>query len=209
MKTRLICLLWLLTGGPVHATEQTENRQFLKKLDQQSQWLRDHPDRDLQAWAQAQVENNPLSAGDSAFLDSMVKQQQEQGRDAKEGAAYFVSFSIPEEGLRRMLGETHRYGIPAILRGMQDNDLKKTANTVLTLVRDGAPDGVQIDPTLFAKYAVRSVPSLVVFCEQGYDIIRGNLRLRQALEKISASGDCRLAAQKLLSFAHDEPPGKK
>ena len=36
--------------------------------------------------------------------------------------------------------------------------------------------GVQIDPTLFSQYGIRSVPALVVFCSQGYDIIRGNLR---------------------------------
>ncbi len=61
---------------------------------------------------------------------------------------YFISFSIPEEGLKRMLGETRRYGIPATLRGMRDNDLKATADAVLSLVKDGATDGVQIDPTL-------------------------------------------------------------
>ncbi len=56
---------------------------------------------------------------------------------------------------------------------MVNNDLKATAEAVLSLVKDGATDGVQIDPTLFSQYGIRSVPALVVFCSRGHDIIRG------------------------------------
>ncbi|MFP1498094.1 TrbC family F-type conjugative pilus assembly protein [Escherichia coli] len=52
-----------------------------------------------------------------------------------------------------MLSETGHYGIPATLRGMVNNDLKTTAESVLSLVKDGATDGVQIDPTLFHSTA--------------------------------------------------------
>ncbi|EEJ8659466.1 type-F conjugative transfer system pilin assembly protein TrbC, partial [Salmonella enterica subsp. enterica] len=62
-------------------------------------------------------------------------------------------------------------------------------------------DGVQIDPTLFSQYGIRSVPALVVFCSQGHDIIRGNLRVGQALEKVATTGDCRQVAQGLLERA--------
>lgn len=82
-----------------------------------------------------------------------------------------------------MLGETRHYSIPATLRGMVNNDLKTTAEAVLSSVKDGATDGVQIDPTLFSQYGIRSVPALVVFCSQGYDIIRGNLRVGQRWRK--------------------------
>ncbi len=138
------------------------------------------------------------------FLDELVrKQQASQDGKPRQGALYFVSFSIPEEGLKRMLGETRHYGIPATLRGMVNNDLKTTAEAVLSLVKDGATDGVQIDPTLFSQYGIRSVPALVVFCSQGYDIIRGNLRVGQALEKVAATGDCRQVAHDLLAGKGD------
>ncbi|MCV4324494.1 type-F conjugative transfer system pilin assembly protein TrbC, partial [Escherichia coli] len=42
-------------------------------------------------------------------------------------------------------------------------------------------------------------PALGVFCSQGYDIIRGNLRVGQALEKVAATGDCRQVAHDLLA----------
>ena len=208
--SRKIFVLFTLTAGlfiSAHASENVntpENRQFLKQQETLSQQLREKPDTQLQAWAEQQVRANPLQHADNQFLDELVRKQQAAQKDKpQQGAVYFVSFSIPEEGLKRMLGETRRYGIPATLRGMVNNDLKATAEVVLSLVKDGATDGVQIDPTLFSQYGIRSVPALVVFCSQGHDIIRGNLRVRQALEKVAATGDCRQVAHDLLAGKGD------
>ncbi len=52
---------------------------------------------------------------------------------------------------------------------------------------------------------IRSVPTLVVYCRQGYDVIRGNLRVKQALEKVVTAGDCRQVAAGLLDGAGDKP----
>ena len=209
--SRKIFVLFALTAGlfiSAHASENVntpENRQFLKQQETLSQQLREKPDTQLQAWAEQQVRANPLQHADNQFLDELVRKQQAAQKDKpQQGAVYFVSFSIPEEGLKRMLGETRHYGIPATLRGMVNNDLKATAEAVLSLVKDGATDGVQIDPTLFSQYGIRSVPALVVFCSQGHDIIRGNLRVRQALEKVATAGDCRQVAQGLLDGTGDK-----
>ena len=206
-----IFALFALTAGmhiTVHASDNVnppENRQFLKQQENLSRQLREKPDYQLKAWAERQVLENPLQRSDNHFLDELVRKQQAAQKDKpQQGAVYFVSFSIPEEGLKRMLGETRHYGIPATLRGMVNNDLKATADAVLSLVKDGATDGVQIDPTLFSQYGIRSVPALVVFCSQGHDIIRGNLRVRQALEKVAATGDCRQVAQGLLDGTGDK-----
>lgn len=161
-----IYILFALTAGlflSAHASENVntpENRQFLKQQETLSQQLREKPDTQLQAWAEQQVRANPLQHADNQFLDELVRKQQAAQKDKpQQGAVYFVSFSIPEEGLKRMLGETRHYGIPATLRGMVNNDLKTTAEAVLSLVKDGATDGVQIDPTLFSQYGIRSVPA--------------------------------------------------
>ncbi|EAW1321876.1 type-F conjugative transfer system pilin assembly protein TrbC [Salmonella enterica subsp. diarizonae] len=197
----LVALIMTLSGSvwASDAVNTAENRQFLKLQDTLSQQLRDRPDTQLKTWAEQQVQDNPLQQSDRHYLDDLVRKQQSlQTEKPASGAVYFVSFSIPEEGLKRMLGETRRYGIPATLRGMLNNDLKATADAVLSLVKDGATDGVQIDPTLFSEYHVRSVPALVVFCDRGYDIIRGNLRVKQALEKVATAGDCRQVAGEIL-----------
>lgn len=197
----LVALIMTLSGNvwASDAVNTVENRQFLKQQETLSQQLRDRPDTQLKTWAEQQIQDNPLQQSDRHYLDDLVRKQQSlQTEKPASGAVYFVSFSIPEEGLKRMLGETRRYGIPATLRGMLNNDLKATADAVLSLVKDGATDGVQIDPTLFSEYHVRSVPALVVFCDRGYDIIRGNLRVKQALEKVATAGDCRQVAGKIL-----------
>ncbi|EGY9892211.1 type-F conjugative transfer system pilin assembly protein TrbC, partial [Escherichia coli] len=144
-----IYILFALTAGlfiSAHASENVntpENRQFLKQQETLSQQLREKPDTQLQAWAEQQVRANPLQHADNQFLDELVRKQQAAQKDKpQQGAVYFVSFSIPEEGLKRMLGETRHYGIPATLRGMVNNDLKTTAEAVLSLVKDGATDGV-------------------------------------------------------------------
>ncbi|EJA72619.1 conjugal transfer pilus assembly protein TrbC [Salmonella enterica subsp. enterica serovar Newport str. CVM 37978] len=198
----LVALIMTLSGNvwASDAVNTVENRQFLKQQETLSQQLRDRPDTQLKTWAEQQIQDNPLQQSDRHYLDDLVRKQQSlQTEKPASGAVYFVSFSIPEEGLKRMLGETRRYGIPATLRGMLNNDLKATADAVLSLVKDGATDGVQIDPTLFSEYHVRSVPALVVFCDRGYDIIRGNLRVKQALEKVATAGDCRQVATGLLA----------
>lgn len=135
---RKIFALFALTAGmhlAVHASENVntpENRQFLKQQETLSQQLREKPDTQLQAWAEQQVRANPLQHSDNQFLDELVRKQQAAQKDKpQQGAVYFVSFSIPEEGLKRMLGETRHYGIPATLRGMVNNDLKATAEAVL------------------------------------------------------------------------------
>ncbi|EIZ2110774.1 type-F conjugative transfer system pilin assembly protein TrbC [Salmonella enterica] len=201
-KIKYLTILIMVISGTVSAggvANTPENRQYLKQQEELSRQLRDRPDAELKAWADRQIQANPLIQSDRHFLDDLARKQQASQADKPEqGAAYFISFSIPEEGLKRMLRETRRYGIPATLRGMRDNDLKATADAVLSLVKDGVTDGVQIDPTLFTKYDIRSVPALVVYCRQGYDVIRGNLRVKPALEKVATAGDCRQAAGEIL-----------
>lgn len=79
--------------------------------------------------------------------------------------------------------------------------MKATTDAVMGLVKAGITEGVQIDPTLYSRYGIRSVPALVVRCKAGFDVIQGNIRLKQALEKVVEKGDCADTARKLLGGA--------
>ena len=187
----LFMVMLLLTGRAVLAeTSSVTDREWLKQQENLSEQLRQHPDKQLQQELEAQINRNPLPKSDRQFIDNLEK--------PAEGALYFVSFSIPEEGLKRMLHETRQYGIPATLRGLVNNDMKTTTDAVLQLVKDGVTDGVQIDPTLYTQYSIRSVPSLVVRCQAGYDVVRGNIHVKQALEKVAQTGDCAQVARQIL-----------
>lgn len=177
----------------------TTDREWLKQQENISEQLRNKPQPEMENWLKQQMQNNPLNAQDRSFIHKLAQQQQQAYQNKPNtGAIYFVSFSIPEEGLQRMLAETRRYGIPATLRGLVNNDMKQTVDAVSQLVQNGATEGVQIDPTLYSQYGITSVPALVVRCEKGFDVIRGNLKLEQALQKMVSQGDCSDVAQQLL-----------
>lgn len=191
--------LFCATVSAADNINTSANREWLKQQENLSEQLRQHPDRQLQQELEAQIKRNPLNRSDSQFIDNLLSQQKAAHQEKPtEGALYFVSFSIPEEGLKRMLHETRQYGIPATLRGLINNDMKTTTDAVMQLVKDGVTDGVQIDPTLYSQYNIRSVPALVVRCQTGYDVVRGNIRLKQALEKVAETGDCAQTARAML-----------
>ena len=196
----LFMVMLLLTGRAVLAeTSSVTDREWLKQQENLSEQLRQHPDKQLQQELEAQISRNPLPKSDRQFIDNLVSQQKAANQEKPaEGALYFVSFSIPEEGLKRMLHETRQYGIPATLRGLVNNDMRTTTDAVLQLVKDGVTDGVQIDPTVHTQYNIRSVPALVVRCRAGFDVVHGNIRLKQALEKVAEKGDCAEIARHLL-----------
>lgn len=116
-------------------------------------------------------------------------------------AIYFVSLGIPREGLLPMLKDARRYNIPPTLRGLVNNDMRQTAAVMFELNKEDKDAGVQIDPTLFSQYNITTVPALVVTCPGRYDVIRGSLPLKEALEKVAESGDCAATARHLLEAA--------
>ncbi|WP_449632466.1 type-F conjugative transfer system pilin assembly protein TrbC [Rahnella aceris] len=113
-------------------------------------------------------------------------------------ALYFVSLGIPEEGLLPMFADARRFGIPATLRGLLDNDFRKTASVMFELSKKDKEAGVQIDPTLYQQYGIKAVPALVVTCQGNYDVLYGSLPVKQALEEVVRRGDCATTAAQLL-----------
>lgn len=116
-------------------------------------------------------------------------------------AVYFVSLGIPEEGLLPMLSDARRFGIPATLRGLLNNDFRQTAEKMFELSKKDRQAGVQIDPTLFQQYGIKAVPALVVTCGGKFDVLYGSLPVQQALEEVRQRGDCSATAAQLLQNA--------
>lgn len=139
----LFMVMLLLTGRAVLAdSSPVTDREWLKQQEDLSEKLRLNPDRQLQQELEAQIKRNPLNRSDSQFIDDLLSKQKASNQEKPtEGALYFVSFSIPEEGLKRMLHETRQYGIPATMRGLINNDMKTTSDAVMQLVKDGVTEG--------------------------------------------------------------------
>ncbi|WP_249226378.1 type-F conjugative transfer system pilin assembly protein TrbC [Entomohabitans teleogrylli] len=140
--------------------------------------------------------------------DAWITSLQEQHRSRLSGpekpapqVLYFLSFSIPEDGLKLMLPEAGSLGIPALINGLIDNDFRKTASAVYRLTQETNRGGVQIDPTQFTRFGISAVPALVVMCGDQHDVMYGNIRIKAALERIAAQGDCAETARQLLKGA--------
>lgn len=197
MKPLLFLFASLALAPTSHAL--TDDQQFLESLRDQSAALLE------QSLPPDGFKPPEISAKDKAWIDSLLAKQQQAQQHAADAAKvqtaretpfiYFVSFSIPEAGLKQMVPEATQLGIPTLINGLIDNDFRKTASAVFELTKDSGEGGVQIDPKTFAQYGITQVPALVVRCEHGFDVLYGNVHLRSAIERMATSGDCHEVAR--------------
>lgn len=111
---------------------------------------------------------------------------------------YFISFSMRDEAIYKIMEEAQQYDIPVYINGLINNSLKETTAKFLELFGQNSSQGLAIDPNLFREFAIKGVPALVVKCNDVFDKVSGNIPLNQALEKIMIDGDCKdLVASKL------------
>jgi type-F conjugative transfer system pilin assembly protein TrbC len=101
----------------------------------------------------------------------------------------FVSFSMPEQLMRETLEDGARLHIPAILNGLHDDSMEKTAQKIMQLSAHVPDLTLQIDPTAFEQYNIQQVPALVVSAPnkpEEFDVIYGNLPLQEGLRRLKA-----------------------
>ncbi|ALP53709.1 hypothetical protein Tel_11490 [Candidatus Tenderia electrophaga] len=115
----------------------------------------------------------------------------------------FVSFSMPDITLRRLMNQARHIGAPLVLRGLVENDMNKTRIKVGKLLdadkkgNTSIDGGLSIDPTLYERFGVSVVPAFVLTdapvqaCRQDGcptpDFVRlaGDVTLEYALESIA------------------------
>lgn len=173
-------------------------QQFINEQVQMEETIRAQAEPPSESYSAPQI-----TTQDRSFIEQMKTRKQDMFKQAAKPvpqAIYFVSFSIPTTGLKRMIGEADRFHIPAYIRGMVGESMTSTIEAVRELVEETNRGGVNIDPQAFRTYGIESVPVLVVTCgENQFDLIGGNLRLQEALERIAKDGECREVAQELLA----------
>lgn len=73
----------------------------------------------------------------------------------------FVSFSMPEAALSRLVDQAARAGATLILRGLVDGSLQRTVLRTQRLIGQRKV-GFQIDPPAFDRFAVSATPTFVL-----------------------------------------------
>jgi len=180
----------------VKGLQRTDRNAFI--ADENKQWL------------------DELQVKQKQKYEQQLAKLQEAEKGLPSGAYYFVSFSIPGEGLKQMIADAADFKLQTSVRGLIDGDWKKTADRMLQLVSNNVDEkhlndlnalsanskgGVAIDPEAFTKYNITAVPALVVRCDAGYDVVSGNVTIKTQLERIAKGGECKDKARELLKGA--------
>ena len=110
--------------------------------------------------------------------------------ERKDKVLYFVSFSMPEDSLKKAVEQAEKAGAILVLRGLKGESLVNTAQAIKDLMGERRVL-FQIDPPLFKEYKVTQVPCI---CFKDYKVC-GDVTLDYALETIASKEP---SAQELL-----------
>ncbi|TAM33224.1 MAG: type-F conjugative transfer system pilin assembly protein TrbC [Nevskiaceae bacterium] len=72
-----------------------------------------------------------------------------------------VSFSMPTDTLNALAEQAGKIGAPLVLRGLVGDSMEETAKRIAAL-RKSAGTSLAIDPTLFTRFGVDRVPTVVL-----------------------------------------------
>nr|WP_253308669.1 type-F conjugative transfer system pilin assembly protein TrbC [Rickettsia endosymbiont of Ceutorhynchus assimilis] len=90
----------------------------------------------------------------------------------------FVSFSMPDSALKSYDIEAEQKGVRLVMRGLKNNSFVETKAKA-----DEIGISFDINPNLFEKYQITSVPAIIVNSEdKGVKKLTGHISLHDALE---------------------------
>lgn len=114
------------------------------------------------------------------------------------GLVVFTSENVSEISWLESSYILERAGGRFILRGLPDNSFLKWVYLLKDYKEKGIIAPIDLDPDLFKKYDIQSVPSIVLDDGKTFDKIVGNIPVKYALELFSKSGSTSELASKLL-----------
>jgi conjugal transfer pilus assembly protein TrbC len=120
----------------------------------------------------------------------------------EEGFLIFISLSMPAESLNRLVDQAIRFNAPLVIRGTINDSLAATVAKVTALLNNREAE-IQIDPRLFTRFQIASVPAFVAISpETGKSgTVLGDVTAAYALETMERAmpGVASYAKQRLAS----------
>lgn len=116
----------------------------------------------------------------------------------------FVSFTMPEASLTRLLAQAERSGARVLLRGLLHGSLRETVTRVQALTA-GRRIAVQIDPQAFKRFQVEKVPTYVLLRDGAHATPCATSSCVTAQDFVAVSGDVTLdyALEQVVRLAPD------
>lgn len=102
-----------------------------------------------------------LEALARSYASQVEAMSQAQGLASGPGLLIFISLSMPQPTLQRLIDQAARAQASIVIRGFADGSLRTTVAQVQRLIGDRQV-AVQIDPQAFDRYAVTRVPAFVL-----------------------------------------------
>ena len=125
----------------------------------------------------------------------------------------FVSSSMPKNLLKAYHNQAVKYGGTLVFKGLPGGSFKELSRLILAISGNDGVGSMQIDDQAFDRFAVNSVPTILLVREEDYlesesgleeqscvtyDKITGSIGVKLALEKFAQSGDLADSARRLL-----------
>ena len=166
-------------------------------------------------------DSEALSMGEESLIERLKAEARQSSNKNEQvvDTMLFVSFSMPKSLLFGLADEASRFGIPLIIKGLKEDDFKKTVDTFYKLNQKASKErlnfeGISIDPFWFQELHIEKVPALVVIkrpstcmphtpCPlQKFDVVYGNSKVVDSLKLIAQKGELRDVAQRILDEHH-------
>jgi type-F conjugative transfer system pilin assembly protein TrbC len=126
------------------------------------------------------------------------------------GLFVFISTSMPPALLKEYRIAAEKYGAALVLRGLPEGSFHKLAEFVTELQGEKGKAAMFIDQEAFERFAIDSVPSIVLTSPSDaaninsgelYDKVLGNVGIKGALRTIAERGENAAHARELLNKA--------
>lgn len=136
----------------------------------------------------------------SEVIENIKNLESEEKKLKNKGILIFVSFSMPKSLLWIYQEQAQLYGARIVIRGLVENDFKKTVQAMD--LGDGKIMTLDVNPMLFKDYGIAKVPSVVIAGDEESrnleDQFTGTISLTYALEESMARGHQKEFSSKIL-----------
>lgn len=187
---RWITILFCLLSWELGSVDQTWLKQAEMNVDlDAAAWLRENLKDEL-----SQKKTMKASVSSSSHSKCMAKESAQMPDPA---LLVFISFSVPDATWLSLSNEIAKINGVFILRGLPNNSFQELAQRLLKLRQNRVNAEIQINPELFEKYGITSVPTFVISEEGKFDKVSGNISPSYAIDLAVQEGETASTARKL------------
>ena len=154
-RITLACVLVLLVQPISAETVLERSNRILKEINERVVNQYRAPALDVTALPQPATTANPEDVA------KQFRQQPLQTKPATPEMMIFVSFSMPQESLLRIVEQSERTGARLILRGFNGDKMTDMSKRISALLGNHRVEAV-IHPPAFTQFKVNQVPALVL-----------------------------------------------